>query len=287
MNQTLKALLMIALVAVVVSGALYLNSTLDQPQLLNKTVMGVKVYSKIPLSSFSDKKVLGLHTYNGTTAETTCNFELSSTSSSVDRKGYDVQIERKPQSIFLDRNGAFINGETDDEILAACHAFLCLRDNISCPSNLMDARELYLRNKEMLIIVDNRTSSSGLRGFTELLAELGYIQAKLADTNKNGVLEASEIQNNTYHIYPYIMEGDNCVLQQFKSAIQSFNITNNTAPCIGFTSGIYISPSSHNQIQIEGRKILISGDDDHLFTESVIVRDILEPEWIRAYYKLP
>jgi hypothetical protein len=75
-------------------------------------------------------------------------------------------------------------------------------------------------------------------------------------------------------------------MQAFNNALQSFNITNDTAPCSDFTSGIFISPSTHNRIEIEGRKILIYGDEDHLFTESVIVRDIIEPEWIRAYYKL-
>jgi hypothetical protein len=285
MNQTLKALLAISFIAVIISGVMYLNSALDQPKLMNKTVMGVTVYSKINLSIFMDQKVLGLHLNNGT-AERTCNFELSSTALSVDPKGYDVQIQRKPMGIFLDRKGALIMGETDDEMLQACHAFLCLRDNISCPNNLMDARELYLKNTDMVIVLDNRSGSAGIRGFTELLAELGYLQAKLADTDKDGIVEANEIKNNTYHIYPYIMDGNDCVLQEFNNALQSFNITNDTAPCSDFTSGIFISPSTHNRIEIEGRKILIYGDEDHLFTECVIVRDIIEPEWIRAYYQL-
>ena len=122
-------------------------------------------------------------------------------------------------------------------------------------------------------------------GYAEILGALGFVHARMVDTNGNGIIEQEEVDKNDVWIYPYVMSGDLCELQPFESAIEILNITNDTIRC-NFKSGIFLVKSDKNEITIEGKKITISGDDAHIRIASVIVRDILSPEWIRVYYGL-
>lgn len=285
MDPKIKTLAALVVVAALAVAAFYAYSEYDKPRLV-ENVAGVPVYSKIPVDSLANRTAtIGLHTYSSG-AETTCNLELSgvlTASGSVpDRKGYDIQLERGPQQIVLDWKGAYIRGESDDELLKSCHAFVCLREGLDCPKNMMDMRNVTLKNRDMVIVLDNRTGSDAIMGFVELEGALGYLQAQLADANGDGVLNQSEVSDNKYHIYPYLMNGDTCKLLDFRSAIETLNITNDTTAC-EFRSGIILQKANSNAIAIDGMKIMITGDDSHIHTGAVIVRDIIAPEWIRIF----
>ncbi len=285
MDPKIKTLAAFVVIVAIAAAAFYAYSEYNKPRLV-ENVAGVPVYSRIPVDTLTNKTAaIGLHSYNSG-AETTCNLELSgilvASGSVPDRKGYDIQLERGPQEIMLDWKGAYIRGETDDELLKACHAFICLREGLDCPKNMMEMKNASLRNRDMVIALDNRTGNDAIMGFVELEGVLGYLQAQLADTNGDGVLNQTEVSDNKYHIYPYLMNGDTCKLMDFKSAIESLNITNDTTSC-NFRSGIFLEKSNTNAIAIDGMKIMITGDDSHIHTGAVIVRDILAPEWIRIF----
>ncbi len=285
MNPKIKIIAAIVVVVALAAAAFYAYSEYNKPRLV-KTIAGVDVYSTIPVDTLANRtSTIGLHSYDSG-AETTCNLELSgvlvASGAVPDRKGYDIQLERGPQQIVLDWKGAYIKGETDDELLESCHAFICLREGLDCPKNMMDIRNFTLRNRDMIIVLDNRTSNDAIMGFVELEGALGYLQAQLADTNGDGILNQTEVTNNQYHIYPYLMNGDTCKLLDFKNAIETLNITNDTTPC-EFRSGIFLEKSNTNAIAIDGMKIMITGDDSHIHTGAVIVRDIIAPEWIRIF----
>jgi len=184
--------------------------------------------------------------------------------------------------VLLDWKGAYIRGQTDDELLQACHAFVCLRSGISCPKNLMEIKNITQKNRDMVIVLDNRTGQDAVMGFIELEGAYGYLQAQYADANGDGLLNQTEVTNNRYHIYPYIMNGDTCKLLDFRNAIEELNITNDTTPC-EFRSAVILQKSKTNGIAIDGQRIMITGDDQSIHTGAVIVRDILAPEWIRVF----
>ncbi|MFZ2456320.1 MAG: hypothetical protein WAX07_07575 [Candidatus Altiarchaeia archaeon] len=285
MDPKTKKIAAIIVTVIIAAAAYYLYLESEKPRYV-KNVAGVQVYSRYPLEGLANKtSAIGLHTYSAG-AETTCNLELSGVlvagGAVPDRKGYDIQLERAPQEIFLDRKGAYIRGETDDELLAACHAFICIREGLDCPKNLMEIKNVTQKNRDMVIVLDNRTGRDAVIGFVELEGVLGYLQAQYADTNGDGTLNQTEVSNNKYHIYPYLMNGDTCKLMDFKSAIEELNITNDTAPC-EFRSGIFLQKAKTNGIAIDGQKIMITGDDAGIHTGAVIVRDILAPEWIRIF----
>jgi hypothetical protein len=283
MDQKIKNIAAGVFVLLLLAGAVYLFTETGKP-VKAESVMGVTVYSAIPLEEFQNKTTVGLLAPAGK-AETTCTFEIRG-ASNLDTKGYMIHLERKPMGLYLEQNDAYIRGESDDDLLQACHAFMCLRDNISCDSSLMLLKNITLRNNDMIIVIDNRTGGKAGQGYSELLGALGFLQAQRVDTNNDGQINSSEMNKSKIHIYPYIQYGDNCQLQQFKNVLQTFNITNDTVSCDLINNGIFLTPSKMNQITIDGRKIMIEGDDAHIHTGAMIVRDILSPEFIRAYYHL-
>ena len=268
--------IVIILFGIAVMAGIYLYKQSKQPATYpyTLTVAGVNVYSKIPISEFQNKKRVFLFETQDKIA-TTCNFEISAVST-PDREGYKIHMERKPVGIYLDKNSAHILGETDEELLKACHAFLCLREGMECPENLMEIRDIVLNSKNLIIVRDSRLGSSGIMGHTELLGVLGYIQAQILNTEGMNVW-----------IYPFVVDVQTnlCTLQPFSNAIQTLNITDNTTEC-KMNSGIFLIRSKENGIWIEGKRVFISGDDEHIRIGSIIVRDILSPEWIRVYYGL-
>jgi hypothetical protein len=285
MEPKIKKIAAIIAVIILAAAAYYLFMESDKPRYV-KNVAGVLVSSRFPFEELANNtRTIALRTYNGS-AETTCNLELHGVlvarGAVPDRKGYDIQIQRAPQGIFLDWKGAYIRGETDEEVLKACHAFVCLREGLDCPKNLMEIKNVTLKNRDMVIVLDNRTGRDAIIGFVELQGVMGYLQAQYADANGDGFLNQTEVSNNKFHIYPYIMNGDTCKLLEFRSAIEELNITNDTAPC-EFRSGIILQKAKTNGIAIDGQKIMITGDDASIHSGAVIVRDILAPEWIRIF----
>ena len=283
MDSKIKAASALVIVAVIAACAVYVYNQQDVPR-YSKKVAGVQVYSNIPFEDFSKKKVVALIDMPGTKAETTCNFEISAVST-LDPKGYLVRMERKPAAVYLDWKEATLSGESDEEILAACHAFICLRDEIACSADIMDIKNITLKNMDMVIVLDNRAGPAAMKGFVELSGALGFLQAQLVDKDRNGIVEQSEVNESKIHIYSYIMQGEVCKLQHFQDALQITNVTNDTTEC-NFKSGIILERSKSNAITIDGRRIIISGDDEHIFIASVIVRDILSPEYVRFLHRL-
>ena len=302
-----KVILLVAIVGVIaLSAYFYIDSSRvpyhSFPHIAN--VCGVDIYSKISVTEFQTKKGVYLFTTQEGVANT-CNFEISAVST-PDREGYRIHMEREPmeennlvswlyvnalgyehpkQGIYLDDNSAYIRGESDEEFLKACHIFLCLREGMDCPENLLMIRNITLNQKDIILVLDNKTGAPAVRAYAELLGVLGFVQAQIMDANKNGVIEQEEVDENKVWIYPYVMSDGSCKLQPFRSAIEILNITNDTTKC-DFRSGIYLLKSDKNEIRIEGSKVIISGDDEHIHTGAVIVRDILSPEWMRVYYSL-
>ncbi|MBN2250758.1 MAG: hypothetical protein JW724_01615 [Candidatus Altiarchaeota archaeon] len=270
------------IIVIIAALAFHMLQDADKPRYLTK-VAGVEVYSSISLERFMEKNTVALYT-TGDKAATTCNFEIRAVSN-LDVSGYRIYPERKPLEIVLDRQDAYIRGESDEDLLKACHAFICLREGIECPSNIMDIKNITLKRNEMILVIDNQSYGKAIQGFTEISGALGFLQAQLVDADKNGVVTEEEVNESKIHIFPYIMEGDTCNLQPFQDALQITNITNATTEC-DFKWGIYITPSRKNAITIDGMKILISGDENHIYAASVIVRDILSPEYIRFLNRL-
>lgn len=282
-----KLILLVA-IAVVIALSAYFYTELNKvpyhsfPNIAS--VCGVDIHSKIPVTEFQTKKNVYLFTTEDEIANT-CNLEISAVST-PDRQGYQIYIERESLGIYLDNKSAYIRGETDEELLKACHVFLCIREGIDCPENLMEIRNITLSHKDLIVVLDNTTGGPAVRGYIELLGVLGFIQAQMVDANGDGIVEQGEVDNNTVWIYPYVMGDDVCKLQPFRSVIEVLNITNDTTTC-DFNSGIYLMNSEdRNEIKIVRDKIIISGDDEHIHAGAIIVRDILSPEWIRVYHGL-
>jgi hypothetical protein len=284
MDPKIKKIVAGLFILLLLAGAVYLFMQPEKPRKI-QSVLGVPVYSLIPLEDFQNMTTIAILNPVGK-AETTCTFEIRA-ASTLDTRGYMVHLERKPLGVYIEQNGAYIRGESDDELLQACHAFLCLREGISCDANLMLIKNLTLRNNDMVIVIDNRTGGKAGQGYAELLGALGFLQAKRVDTNNNSQIEFDELNKSRIHIYPYIKYGDMCKLQEFKNALQTLNITNDTVACDEINYGIFLMPSPSNGIVIDGRRILIQGDDEHIHIGATIVRDILSPEFIRFYYNLP
>ncbi len=245
-------------------------------------VGGVNIYSTIPLSELQTWNSLFL--YNSSEkAGITCNFELSAISI-PGRNGHVVRIERGTPGVYVNNRSAYIRGNSEEEILNSCHAFACLIEGIKCPENFSEIREIILNSEDINLVLDNRVGGiAGPKVYAELLGALGYLQAILVDKNRDGVIEQKEIDQNTVWIYPYLMEGDNCTLQPFRSIVEVLNTTNQSRDCY-ISPAIYIIKSDKNEIRVDDSKIILSGDEEHLMAESIIVRDILSPEWIRAMY---
>ena len=267
------------------AAAYYMYSGSDKPEYV-RDVAGIPVYSNVPLDSLENlTETIGLHTYE-TGAETTCNYEilgaLKASGASDDAKGYEIRLQRGPAKVVLEKNGAYIMGETDEELLTACHAFLCMRNGLSCPKNLGEIGNIPKKYYDMILVLDNRTGMQAYMGYIELQLVYGYLQAQYADANGDGFVNQSEANANRHHIYSYLMYGDTCVLQESVNVLQQLNITNDTAPC-EFRSAVILERSRTNGIAIDGQKIRITGDDRSIYTGALIVRDILAPEWVRVF----
>lgn len=234
-------------------------------------VGGVRIHSQTPISEEDLQKWKKIALFNTSDAGAiTCNLELSAVSD-LSNRGYKIYVEKDAdKGIYISKTEAHIKGSTESDILDACHAFICLREGIKCPDNLRDIENIMLGGDNMSIIVDNDVVGSGVRAYVEIVGAFGYLQSSLFGTEGKRVL-----------IYLYLQEDDRCTLQDLQTMLQDVDGTNESIDC-NIPGGIYLLKSDKNEIQIKGDKIILLGDDEHLYTEAIIIRSILSPEYVRA-----
>lgn len=276
-----RILIIIASLSVVIIAASYF---LTRPAVETYVVSGVTVNSEISQSDLQKRTYISLYNTTKSKAELTCKFELSAISVG-DIRGYRIKIEHGENSIYLGKQSATISGLSEQDLLKSCHVFACMRDNITCPSDFTAFRQMVDNADSVGIVLDSSAGSDAGRGYAELVGILSYVQAQRVDRNFDGTLDQEEINNNTFFIYPFLKENDTCLMQPFHNLVETINKTNETYSC-NLEDAIYILKSDENKISINGSKIILSGDDTSLHTESIILRDSLAPEWILTVYNL-
>ncbi len=249
-------------------------------------VAGVNVYSSIPLEDILDMKSIVLFN-NSNKAAVTCNFELSAISH-VDRGGYKVFVEGGEQGIYVHGDSVYIRGVSDEEVLQACNVFSCIRENITCSGDLWGVRDSILDSRKVNVILDVNVRGAGLRGYGELLGALGYVQGEnvMVDLNGDGRIERWEIERNLVKIFPHIRDGDECKVQPISTTLQKLNATNETFKCSELHPSITLLNSGENAIRGSDGDVVISGDDDHIGSACIILRDAISPEFIRSLYRM-
>jgi len=278
-----KAILAVIILSGIAVMAIHLKQPVTYPY--TSTVAGVNVYSQIPISEIQYLKNIALFN-NSNKAATTCNFELSAIST-VDRYGYRVFIERGEKGIYVQRNAAYIRGNTDREILQACNVFSCIREGIECPENLWEIRDIIVNSKRINVILDINLKGPALRGYGDVLGALGYIQGEhvMRDINGDGKIERWEVEENLIRIFPHIKEDNECKLQPISTAFQKLNATNETFNCNELHPSIMLTKAEKNAIEVKNGDVIISGDDDHIGSACIILRDAISPEFIRSLYR--
>jgi hypothetical protein len=280
--------LVFAILFVIVAVVSYLY--FQGQSVTSSSAYGVKVVSDGPLDVY-----LGRIQANGVAlldtksdGGLTCNFELLATLFR-NPKGYTVGVEDGEQGIFLYQTGGLIKGMSEREVVTACNAFACLACNITCPENTADLGKTFEKADEINIVLDADAGPNGGRGYVELLGVLGYMQAERIDVNKDGVLSQFEIYNlsgNFMAIRPYLMENGSCRPQPLHNLVERFEPNQNeSVDCSQLSNTLFVLNSSVNSISLKGSSIYLSGDDDHLYREAVIVRDGLSPKWVRELWK--
>ncbi len=257
---------------------------LSRPNTTTTYVSGIKVVSEIPLENLASPKYNYIALYNTTetNSELTCKFGLSAISQ-PNIKGYRIVITEGDTGIYLGQKEAQIKGRNQEELLDACHTFMCMREEIDCPE-FSKLRWFALNAETMSIILDKEAGMDGGRGYAELVGVLSYIQSKLVDTNKDGFMEQKEIDANKFFIFPFIMENGSCTPQPFHNLVENWTGGNDSFDCNELDPAIMIKISDEKSIKIDGRRIILSGDDKTLHDESVILRDAIAPDWIRRVY---
>ena len=278
-----KAILAVIILSGIAVMAIHLKQPVTYPY--TSTVAGVNVHSQIPISEIQYLKNIALFN-NSNKAATTCNFELSAIST-VDRYGYRVFIERGEKGIYVQRNAVYIRGNTDREILQACNVFSCIREGIECPENLWEIRDIIVNSKRINVILDINLKGPALRGYGDVLGALGYIQGEnvLRDINGDGKIERWEVEENLIRIFPHIKEDNECKLQPISTAFQKLNATNETFNCSELHPSIMFTKAEKNAIEVKNGDVIISGDDDHIGSACIILRDVISPEFIRSLYR--
>ncbi|VVB51028.1 Uncharacterised protein [uncultured archaeon] len=256
--------------------------TLMKPKTTETTIAGIKIIAETPITDLIGQKDVFIGQQTDPSA-LTCAFEISAVSNIV-RQGYRIDIAYGDTGVYIRKDGTTIRGRTPNDLLNACHAFLCARDQIECPDNFDRIKAIVYSAPKLNAVVDSNLSSNATRNYPELMGVLGYVQAQRADTNGDGVLNQTEISENTVYIFPYLQDGEICKLQNLNNLIENLNASNITRPCAEIP-GIHVGYGK-NRIELGVDKITITGDDASLHTASVIVRDAIAPEWIRVVYNM-
>ncbi len=267
-------LFVVALAALAVG--VYLNTPHESYQ-YETTVAGVPVKSTIPLSQLGGWDDIGLFESKNKTI-ISCNLELGATSQKPEERIYWINVGGGEKGIRIQDKEAFLTGNNDDEIMKVCHAFVCLKNNITCPTNMEVIKEIMLKANKLNIILDSNASAEGAKSYAELIGPLSYLQAQRADVDKDSTISLGEVKLNKLFVYPYVRYGDMCVLQPVRSLLQNTS-GNETRDC-DITPGVYLQEGDVNEITLEGSKIILTGDATRLHIESIIVGNIIVPEWI-------
>lgn len=231
----------------------------------SETIGGISVYSDIPISEVEnwDKMLPG---HKNDTSARSCVLEISSVLSSSG-EGPEVKIEKSDVTgIYIRANSANIKGRNDDDIMKACHIFVCIKEGITCPENLTKIKDI-MNSDRLITVIGEDVQGAGVRGYAEIMISLGYLQAENLDRGKASF------------IVPFIKQGGVCKLQPFQNKYQIINETlaNETVNNCD-VKGIFMEKSDRNEIIIEDNRIRLLGDDKHLYSESIIVSDVIAPE---------
>ncbi len=243
---------------------------------------GVRVVSEMPLERLQAMHYIALYNTTVSASELTCKFELSAISE-PSLQGYRIRIDEGDQGLYLGEKEARIRGGSDEEILESCHVFACLREGIEC----MDFGELedYFRGADgMSVILDEDAGVKAGRGYAEIMGALSFMQTKRADLNRNEAVEQWEVDENDFFIYPFLMSNGTCRTQPFSTVLQNWSGTNQTYDCSNIGPAVVLRPSNTSSIRLSGGQVVLTGDDDRLHSASVILRDVIAPEWIRRLY---
>lgn len=256
----------LAVLILVVFGA-YAYLTLTEPKdpsqgsyPYSDEVLGIEVKSKFPLESLQNFKAIALLN-SSNVAITSCNYELSAISSPVMR-GYLVSVERDSPGIYITEDGAWVRGRNSGEILAACHAFACLREGLECPDNLLQIPQILAGQEELNLVID---SELGQKSFQKGIITIGYA--------------LGTVQSQTgASINTWLRTGDICILATVlnSTGLSKSNTTENVS-CDSI-DGIHMLYSEQGEIRMEGDRITLQGSDGQVYAGTVIVQNIIAPD---------
>ena len=254
------------------------------------TIAGVNVESDIPLDEVTSWRFIDLRDSKDRDI-LTCNFELSAISLH-DRDGHAIIVQKSDSTgIYIRKGSVLIEGDSPDNLLNACHAFACLRENVSCPDDLDLIYRKSREWKRINILLDSRLGVDAVSGYGDLLGALGYLQAQTAgpsDLNNDDVITREEMEasmeDKMLLIFPYTLENNSCISQPFNSALQQINKTGNVFECSNLTPSIRFLKSDVNRMTVEDGNIIVEGDDIHVHTGAILLRDIIAPEFISKLY---
>ncbi|OYT53658.1 MAG: hypothetical protein B6U72_05185 [Candidatus Altiarchaeales archaeon ex4484_2] len=254
------------------------------------TIAGVTVESDVPLEGVTSWRYIDLRDSEDRDI-LTCNFELAAISL-PDRNGHTIIVQKSDSTgIYIRKGSVLIKGDSTRNLLNACHAFACLRDNLSCPEDL----DLIYRKsgewKRINVLLDSGLGVDAVSGYGDVLGALGYLQAQTAgprDLNNDEVITRQEMEasmeDKMLLIFPYTLNGSSCISQPFNSALQQINKTGEVFDCSTLTPSIRFLKSDINRVAIEGGNIIVEGDDIHVHTGAILLRDIITPEFISRLY---
>lgn len=277
-------LLVVIVVVALMLGFVFMPSLFRQPAapIHQTSILGVPVQSVPSFDDVQSSRNLALRSTEDPAA-TTCNFELAALSN-PDRRGLIVTIERGAQEVYIGKEEIFIRGQTDEEVLASCHAYACLLRGISCPDDLFTVRDIFWEAENLTVIAEANLSAAGTRGYAELLGLFGYVQSSRLDANGDGIIDSFEKKQADVTIRPYLASYGMCTLQEIRNIYQEGTATNESVSC-NISPAIYLVESEDDRIVVEDDgRVLLYGRGQNLFSEAVIVRDVISPEYIRAVY---
>ena len=142
--------------------------------------------------------------------------------------------------------------------------------DVTYPENMSKIRDIVADSYEINIIWDGRISARDYpKSFNGTQALYHAI----------GVLSSSE--GSPEYVYSYIKENESCYLDSsltFKDVPKPFSQPALKTPqSCDIDQAIYILVSDKNEVRIEGSRIYLLGDDEHLYEEEINVSRVIAP----------